>query len=432
MNRLRSALPVAALLSAALVAPAFAGAGHYATSDSGSEQRSESYREGQRALERKDWDEAARIFASLADSGGGETDAALYWKAYADWKLQRKKESLEGLRRLLSSYPESAWADDAKALELEVRGAKAWKVEAKAPKIDANTKVDASVKVEVRTTKSDEDEELKLYALDGLMQVDSDKAVPVLERLLAGDASPRVKERALFVLSQSDSPRAREILLRTARTGQPLDLRCQAVKTLGMAGEPEDIAALRSLAKDASAPIEVREAVIDAYLMSDDSDALLAIARSDPDSRIRAKAIDALGATDALPALRQLWSTEKDPQLRAKLLEAFGIAGDVETLAKAARDADPRIRRKAIEGLGISDDSEAAETLQSLYGKYPDPDDRRKVLEALMIQGDATVLIDLFRAEKDPAMKKAILQQLSMMDDEKATRVILDVLGDKQ
>jgi hypothetical protein len=53
---------------------------------------------------------------------------------------------------------------------------------------------------------SEDDEELKLYALDSLMQAEPEQAVPVLERLLAGNASSRLKERALFVLSQSDSP----------------------------------------------------------------------------------------------------------------------------------------------------------------------------------------------------------------------------------
>ena len=48
-----------------------------------------------------------------------------------------------------------------------------------------------------------------------------------------------------------------------------------------------------------------------------------------------------------------------------------------------------------------------------------------------MIQDDAKGLVELFRAEKDPVLKKAILQQLSVMDDPEATRVILDVLGDK-
>jgi HEAT repeat protein len=396
MSRPRTKLVLALLLMSTLATPALA------------EKGSDTYREGQRALERRDWDEASRLFGRLASGSSDETDAAIYWKAYADWKQKLKQESLEGVRHLLTDYPKSAWADDARTLELEIRGGK-----------KAASAPDA------------EDEELKLYALDGLMQVEPEKAVPVLEKLLAGNSSTRIKERALFVLSQSDSPRAREILLRTAKTGQPIGLRCEAVKTLGIAGESDDIAALAVIARDKDAPPEVRDAVIDAYLIADRHDELLGIARSDPDPRIRGKAIEALGAIDALPSLRQLWNTEKDPTLRAKLLEAFGIAGDVDTLAKVARESsDPQVRRKAIEGLGISEGAEASKALRQMYGEFSGTDDKRKVVEALMIQDDAKTLLELFRAEKDPAMKKAILQQLSVMDDPDATRAILDVLGE--
>jgi HEAT repeat protein len=133
----------------------------------------------------------------------------------------------------------------------------------------------------------------------------------------------------------------------------------------------------------------------------------------------------------ALPALRQLWNTEKDPVVKAELLEAFGIAGDVDTLAKAARESsDPQIRRKAIEGLAISNNPAASKVLRQMYGEFSNPNDKREVVEAFMIQGDAKTLIELFRAEKDPSLRKAIVQQLSVMHDPDATRAILDVLGE--
>jgi HEAT repeat protein len=372
-------------------------------------QQSAAYREGQRALEKEDWDGASKIFAKIAASKGPETDGALYWKAYADWKVQRKKEAVEGLRQLLTAYPKSPWADDAKALELEIRGVKA-------------SKGDENVG----------DEELKLYALDGLMQVEPEKAVPVLEKLLAGNSSPRIQERALFVLSQSQSPRAREVLLRTARSGSSIELRRKAVQTLGIAGDPDDLAALASIAKDTTAPQEVREAVIDAYIIASRNGELAALARSDPDPHLRLKAIQALGAIGGEEQLRQLFETEKDPDLKAKLLESLGVAGDSEFLAKTARETqDPRLRRKAIEGLGIASGPETSRMLRELYTQLTDPADKRKVVEAFMIHGDAKTLVELFRQEKDPDMKKKILQTLSIMSDPEATRVILEVLGEK-
>ena len=408
MTRFRMKLGLALLLASVAAAPAAAGL-RYATSDSGSASRSEAYRSGQQALEREDWDDASVIFGKIANKAGAEADASLYWKAYADWKQMKKKESLEGLQRLRSSYPKSAWADDAEALEQEIRGG--------GPAASAS---------------SVEDEELMLYALDGLMQMDAEKAVPILEKLLAGNSSLRVKERALFVLSQSSSPRAREILVRTAKTGQPVSLRREAVKTLGISGTPEDIAALASIAKDTNAPPEIRNAVIEAYLISGRQDELYQIATTDPEPRIRLKAIEALGAIGALPQLRRLWATEQDPAVKRKLLEAFGVYGDIDTLVKVAREtSDPQLRRKAIEGLGISGRPEANKALRQMYGEFTSVEDRKKVLEGFMIQGDARTLVELFRIEKDPGMKKIIIQQLSVMNDPEATQVILEVLGAK-
>ena len=368
---------------------------------------SDAYREGQRALDAQDWATASRVFASIASKPGDETDAALYWKAYADYKRGMKKDALDGLRKLQASYPKSSWVDDSKQLEMEMRDGKSG-----------------------ATAAGIEDEDLKMYALDGLMQMEPEKAVPILEKMLAGNASPALKERALFVLSQSDSPRAREILMRIAKTGQPMSLRTQAVKNLGIAGEKEDIEALREIAKDTSAPYEVRAAVVEAYLISGRSDGLVGLATSDPDPKIRAKAIDALGANGELPALRQLWATEKDPALRNKLLNSFGVAGDTETLAKIAREStDPNLRRKAIDGLGISEG--AGPLLKKLYGEFTDPEDKKKVANALMVQDDAKTLIELFRAEKDPELKKAILRQITVMDSPEVEHLLKELLGDK-
>jgi HEAT repeat protein len=135
---------------------------------------------------------------------------------------------------------------------------------------------------------------------------------------------------------------------------------------------------------------------------------------------------------EASDALRQLWDTERDPRLRAKLLDAFGIAGDVQLLARiAASESDPTLRRKAIDGLGIADTDEAARTLTELYGKLTDVADRRKVLDAFLIQDNARALIELFRREKDPALKRSIVQHLGMMDDPEATELLLELLGEK-
>ena len=56
-------------------------------------------------------------------------------------------------------------------------------------------------------------------ALRGLMQSDADRAMPILEKMLAETNSQKVKERALLYSSQSGTPRSREILTNVAKDG---------------------------------------------------------------------------------------------------------------------------------------------------------------------------------------------------------------------
>jgi len=390
---------VGAVLAAATVAPLAALAG--------AAPRSDAYRAGQRALSEERWQDALNTFSALADAKGENADAALYWKAWTESKLGRRADAMTTLRALSASYPKSEWLDDAKALELEIGGRQ-----------QAAGLVDSG------------DEDLKLYALDSLMQADPERAVPILERFLAGEHSLKLKERALFVLAQSDSPRARQILAEMVRSGSPPELRLKAVEQLGVAGHPEDLAALSAIWKDAAPPVKSK--VLEAWMIAGQVQPVAEVARNEKDPGLRRKAIEMLGVMDAADELDALYAGENDPAVRAKLLEAYGIAGDVDALAKAAhQEKDPQIRGKAIEGLGVFGGERGAKELAALYATEKEPALRSRILQALMVNGDATTLIELFRGEKDPAMKRTILQQLSLMDDPAVDRLMSDLLEDK-
>src|SRR5204862_4699140 len=83
------------------------------------------------------------------------------------------------------------------------------------------------------------DEELKLLAINNLIQTDPEKALPILLKLLEGNASPRIKEKALFVLSQSGSDKAREIISNFARGKANPDLQLKSLEYLALFGGKE-------------------------------------------------------------------------------------------------------------------------------------------------------------------------------------------------
>ncbi len=135
------------------------------------------YEAAQRLLEKAQWLQAAERFSTVAALKGGRADAALYWKAYALDKVGQKAEALATAAELIKGFPSSRWMSDAKALEIQVR---------------------QSVGQPVRP-EGEADEELKLLAIQGLQHTDPEQAIPMLEKILQGPQSPRLKERALFV-----------------------------------------------------------------------------------------------------------------------------------------------------------------------------------------------------------------------------------------
>lgn len=402
------------------------------------EGRSPAYRDAQSALDQARWEEAARRFAAVADQKNSDSDAALYWKAYAEEKLGRESEALQSLKSLRSAYPKSVWLDDAEALEVAISGtgprgrAASGGIQGGVAGGIAGGIAGGSGPVVAGGGSNPRDvspeDELQLYALDGLMQMDSARALPILEKILAGNRSLQVKQRALFVLSQSDEPRARTLLVETAKNGKPAELQIEAVRSLGIAGDPEDLRALSEIYRT-SASKETRSAALEAFMIANDEKAILEVARTERDPELRGKAIQLLGALDSTAALADLYRSESSREVKAKILEGMMIAGDKKQLLDAARsETDRELRGKAFELLGAIG---AGTELVALYGTTQDRELRGKIIVGLMMTGDAKAMIGLLRQETDPELKKKIIQHLSMMDDEEAMNEIERLLTEK-
>ena len=163
----------------------------------------------------------------------------MYWKAYALNRLGKRDEAIRTLEELQKKFPSSRWTNDAKALLIDVRQA-------------SGQPVSADVAG---------DEELKLIALNGLMMRDPDSAIPMVEKLLTGSASPKLKERGLFVLAQSASPRAKTLLADIAKGKGNPDLQLKALDYLGAFGSGPDVPLLVDVYKS-TGDVDVKKRVI--------------------------------------------------------------------------------------------------------------------------------------------------------------------------
>ena len=65
------------------------------------------YNEGRDSLDEGNYAEAAKRYAELAQMAGPQTDAALYWKAYANNKLGKRDVALESIADLKKRFPQS-------------------------------------------------------------------------------------------------------------------------------------------------------------------------------------------------------------------------------------------------------------------------------------------------------------------------------------
>jgi tetratricopeptide (TPR) repeat protein len=364
------------------------------------------YDEGRNAIEDGRYDRAVDRFNRLIDLKTTRTDAALYWKAYSLAKLGQRDEALTTLADLQKRFGDSRWLKDARALDVEVRQASGQTV----------------------SPASQQDDELKLMALRGIMQSDPEQAFPIIEKMLTGPNSLKVKDRALFVLSQSRSARARDVIAGIAKGNGNPDLQLKAIRYLGMMGGNDN----RQILADAyrtSPDVAVKRAILRSYMMSGDRERLFALAKGETDQSLRSEAVRQLGVMHSSNELSQLYQAEPSVEVKKQILQAMFVGGDADKLIELAKsERDPELRKSAIHSLGMMKRTGVSEALTGIYASDASLDVKKAVVNALFIQGNAAGLVALARAEKNPEMKKDIVSKLSIMKSKEATDYLLELL----
>jgi HEAT repeat protein len=374
-----------------------------------SDSEDRQYSSGQRALDAGRWDDALASFSLAAAGSGPRADGALYWKAYALSKLGRRDEALAAIAELRKSHPSSRWLNDAGALVVEMKQSGGQKV----------------------SPEGETDMELKLMALNGLTQSDPERALPLLEKLLKSSQSPKLKERTVFVLAQSESPRARQLLEQVARGGtyNP-DLQVKAINYLGVADRKRDNGRLLLEIYSASNDLPVKRAVLNAFMASRNTAGLLQVVRTDKTQALRVDAIRMLGANGAYSDLVQLYRAEPSAEVREQIVHS--LAGGPASypflldLARTERDRKPRLA--AIHALGSGKATVSGDALVSLYGSESDAQVKKAIADVLAGHGNAKALVELARKESDPQMKREIVRRLSSMKSKEAADYLAELL----
>ena len=370
------------------------------------EREEDLYDKGTDLLDDHEWRKAMAVFSEVARMHLGHADGALYWKAYAENKMGQRTDALSTLVEMQKAYPKSRWSGDGKALELEVRQSSGQTV----------------------SPEHVDDEEIKLMAINSLLSSDPARAIPLLEKVLSGSSSLKVKDRALFVLSQSHDAHAYEILGDIARGRTHHDLQGKALRYLGIMGGEESRKELLTVYSGSSDPA-IKKSVLRSLMISGDRDRILSLARTEHDPELRSEAIRQLGILGSREELAELYKTEPSIEVKRQILQAMFIGGSADLLGELARnEKNPELRVAAIRNLGLLGSPKSGAALVAIYNTDANAEVKAAVIKALFIQGNARTLVELARKEKDPAMKREIVKRLSIMGSQEASDYLIEYL----
>jgi HEAT repeats len=364
----------------------------------------ELYDDGRNYLDEESYGDAVNKFSELAALNGPQTDAALYWKAYAENKQGKREAALATTAELKHRFPQSRWKKDAEALEIEVK-----------------QRSGATVNPD---TQSDDD--LKFLALQGIINNDPERGIPLVTKYLNGPGSPKEKGKALFVLAQSGSPQAEDTLKKIALGQSNPELQRKAIEYLSIFVGKTSKATLQEVYTSTN-DLAVKSAVIRGYMISGDRELLLALAKGEKNEALKREAIRNLGISGGRAELQQLYQSENSIEAKKEILQALFLSGDSQKLARVAQDEkNPELRRAAVRNMGLMGGREPE--LQSIYTKESDRGIKEEVLNAYFLGGNANGLIAVAKTEKDPELKKVAVQKLSLMGSKEANDYLMELL----
>jgi hypothetical protein len=276
---------------------------------------------------------------AVADPKETRKDEALYWLAHSLNQSGDTAAGIETITRLEREYPSSMWVKPARALRIEIAvrlnrsDVLWWTALQPAPVRPKGTTNDSPKAAPIKTSPKplppfwvsdafSPDVDLQIQALGALMKTDADRAIPLLQEIAFETPNPDQASRAVFMLAQSPLPKAKETVVRVAKTG-PEPVQVVAVRVLGRLGGPEISSELLGVYDTAKEPVKF-------------------------------EIVKALGDRSEKLALQRIVETEKDVKLRNRAIEGLGQAGAVQQLVTMYKSAGMLGRRSIINGLFIA------------------------------------------------------------------------------
>ncbi len=380
--------PVVTDYAAALDPPA-----HIAATTASNQQADENYSNGMQAINQSQWSRAESEFSKVVDAHGLRADGALYWKAYALLKQGRGADALASCSQLEHTFPQSRWREECGALKIEVRGTSDHPVQ----------------------PQSEQDPDLKLLALSSQMRSNEAEAVPLVQQILVGNGSAKIKQRALFVLAQGKSQQAQDLMAAIAHGKIAPGLQGSAIHILGTRQNLQTDRELNEIYLESN-DVHIKDAVLQSYLVRGNRDLLVKIANTETNPLLIRTATRALGVMGDSDDLLALYRRSDKTSLKAMVIDAFVAGGEEQTLFTIIdSEKDPVLHQNAIRALGRFQDQSTGSKLVDIYRNSLDDRSRHAAIDALFALGDSAHLESLEQLEHNPALLSDIRRRLDLL-----------------
>lgn len=440
------------------------------------------YREARKALSADQYEKSAELFKRIWRSYPQSAYAAdaYYWQAFA---LQRQGgdknlgEALASLETQAQKFPKASTLGDARSLRARIEGQLGRRGDqAMATTLRSRAERAASD----GCPRADEDE--RIEALNAVMQMDRDQALPILKKVLArrepctqslrrtavmliarnkqpevaqtlmsvakSDPDREVREQAVFWLANVQSDDAVDMLIELAKRGDDLELRKRAVYSLSRSKSPKAQETLRQIVLDENQPEDLR------------GDALNWVTSRG----------NGMEASQSLSYLKDVYAKGGTLNFRQRVLSMMSVARNDEArnffVSVALNEREPMdLRRTAVSMISSSGrwgrinatfvmastparadagqyraeaakvdsaGSAAAMTaLMTVYQKVEDLDLKRQALSSLASAGDAGIdkLLDIARNEKNVELRRSAVSALSRTKDPRALQLLQEIIN---
>jgi hypothetical protein len=194
------------------------------------------------------------------------------------------------------------------------------------------------------------DSDLRIQALARLMRTDAVRVIPILKSIALDSSNTGEGRLALLVLAQSERPEARATVIDVAKSG-PEPVRLVAVRQLGRFDGPAVVNDL--LEVYATGTEQVKYQVVNSLAQRDAAPALMKIAQSERDKRVRDTAIFTLGEAGGRQQLAMMYANASADAKRPIIVGLFNAQAEDELIQIAEHEKDPAVRQEALAQLRL-------------------------------------------------------------------------------